>query len=44
MIGEFITLKVFAQISEYAASPTELRAGTEQFFPAITAPTASTNE
>lgn len=45
MIGECMTLKVFSQISEYAASPTELRAGTEQHFPAkTTAPTASTNE
>lgn len=35
MIGECIPLKVFAQISEHAASPTELRARTDQHFLAI---------
>lgn len=44
MIGECITLKVFVQISEHAASPTELRARTKQHFPAITPLIASTND
>lgn len=39
LTGECIPPKVFAQISEHAASPIELRARTEQHFPAITAGT-----